>query len=93
MATLSGNSALSRRKNNESKNITTVASKRNTTTGTSPIPIRLTPTDKAEVDIWLNELSDLAGKKISLAKLIRGVTFMRDKIKNEKLLEAIKKSS
>ncbi|MEY8213053.1 MAG: hypothetical protein RPR97_01080 [Colwellia sp.] len=92
MAALTGNSALSRRKDNKNKKITTVASKRNTTTGTSPIPIRLTPTDKAEVDIWLNELTDLAGKKISLAKLIRGITFMRDKIKNEKLLEAIKKS-
>jgi len=93
MTELTGSSTLSRRKNKEKSNITTVTSKRNTTTGTSPVPIRLTPTDKAEVDIWLNELSDLAGKKISLAKLVRGVTFMRDKIKNEKLLEAIKKSS
>ncbi|NQY33691.1 MAG: hypothetical protein HRU40_20975 [Saprospiraceae bacterium] len=93
MNKLSTKSALSRRNKEKKEKITTVSSRRNTTTGTSPIPIRLSPNDKANIDIWLNELSDLAGKRISLAKLIRGLVHIKNKINNDKLLDAIKDSS
>ncbi|NQY63822.1 MAG: hypothetical protein HRT38_08790 [Alteromonadaceae bacterium] len=93
MTKLLTKSALSRRNKENKEKITTVSSKRNTTTGTSPIPIRLSPNDKANIDIWLNELSDLAGKRISLAKLIRGLVHIKNKINNDKLLDAIKDTS
>ena len=93
MNKLSTKSALSRRNKEKKEKITTVSSRRNTTTGTSPIPIRLSPNDKANIDIWLNELSDLAGKRISLAKLIRGLVHIKNKINNDKLLDAIKDTS
>jgi hypothetical protein len=97
MTALTGSSSLSRRKkaNKESgeSKITTVKSRRNVTTGTSPIPIRLSENDKADLNLWLEELSETSGKKITMAKLIRGMVFMRKKVNTKKLLEAIKEAN
>lgn len=104
MNKLTGNTALSRRKdkklnaesNAESKTdekITTVMTRRNVTTGSSPVPVRLTENDKAELNLWLDELQAETGKNISSAKLFRGLIHMRDKINVKKLIEAIKDAS
>lgn len=101
MTKLTGSTALSRRKNKKLKadsttetkveeKITTVMTRRNVTTGTSPVPMRLTENDKAELNLWLDELQDISGKNISNAKLFRGLIHMRDKINAKKLIEAIK---
>ncbi|EDP98977.1 hypothetical protein [Shewanella benthica] len=77
----------------EPTKITTVATRRNVTTGTSPVPMRLTENDKAELTLWLDELQSISGKKITTAKLVRGLIHMRSKINDKKLIEAIKDAS
>ncbi|HIF9455021.1 TPA: hypothetical protein ACX6SO_003755 [Photobacterium damselae] len=69
--------------------ITTVGTKKNVTTGTSPVPMRLSENDKADLNLWLTELSEQTGKKITGAKLLRGLIKMRGKINNKKLIQAI----
>ena len=69
--------------------ITTVATRRNVTTGTSPVPMRLSENDKAELTLWLDELSEHTGKKITGAKLLRGLIKMRDQVNKKKLIQAI----
>lgn len=73
--------------------ITTVATRRNITTGSSPVPLRLTANDKAELNLWLEELELAAGKPVSSAKLLRGLIHMRSKINTKKLIMAIKEIS
>ncbi len=97
MTKLTGVTALSRRKDKKPQvdskaegKITTVMTRRNVTTGTSPVPMRLTENDKAELNLWLDELQEMSGKNISTAKLVRGLIHMRDKINDKKLIEAIK---
>ena len=95
--------ALSDNKNSDAKNnsqsdktkdkITTVSTRRNVTTGSSPVPLRLTANDKAELNLWLAELEAVANKPISSAKLMRGLIHMRSKINTKKLIEAIKEIS
>lgn len=101
MKKLIGTTSLSRRKkhaedstdNAEVKNkITTVATRRNITTNTSPLTMRLPENDKAELNIWLEELSLESGKNITNAKLIRGLIKMRDKINTKKLIKSIDKA-
>jgi len=70
--------------------ITIVATRRNVTTGSSPVPMRLTANDKAELQLWLDELQTVSGKNISTAKLVRGLINMRDKINTKRLIESIK---
>ncbi|MGK0270039.1 MAG: dsDNA-binding SOS-regulon protein [Cocleimonas sp.] len=100
MTKLTGVTALSRRKdkdlshtNKAEEKITTVSTRRNVTTTTSPVPIRLTENDKAELSIWLAELQSMTSKKITTAKLMRGLIHMREKINDKKLIEAIKDAS
>lgn len=100
MSKLTGVTALSRRNNKETnaskkveEKITTVSTRRNVTTTTSPVPIRLTENDKAELSIWLEELQSMTSKKITAAKLMRGLIYMRGKINDKKLIEAIKDAS
>lgn len=75
---------------NQAEKITTVSTRRNVTTGSSPVPLRLTANDKAELNLWLGELEAAAGKPISSAKLMRGLIHMRSKINTKKLIDAIK---
>lgn len=73
--------------------ITTVATRRNVTTGTSPVPMRLPENDKAELALWLEELSEASGKKISGAKLLRGLIHMRGKLNEKALIKAINEAN
>lgn len=91
MSKLEGSSALARRKESQRQDrITTVGSRRNVTTGTSPTPIRLTPDERAELNLWVEELQGLTKKKLTAAKLMRGLIHMRKSINTGKLIEAIK---
>lgn len=91
MSKLEGSSALTRRKEKSRPDkITTVGSRRNVTTGTSPTPIRLTPDERAELNLWVEELQQQTQKKLTSAKLMRGLLHMRKSINTGKLIEAIK---
>jgi hypothetical protein len=101
MAKLTGVTSLERRKkktNNESldrkpaNKITTVGTRRNITTGTTPITMRLPENDKAELNIWLEELSLESGKQITNAKLLRGLINMKESINSKKLIKSIQES-
>jgi hypothetical protein len=101
MKKLTGTTSLERRKKrkveavdqavNKDK-ITTVATRRNITTNTSPITMRLPENDKVELNLWLEELSLASGKNITNAKLLRGLIEMRDKINLSSLIKSINKS-
>ncbi len=102
MNKLSGKTALSRRKKKADseeiqpeaeKKITTVATRRNVTTNTTPVPMRLTENDKADLNLWLSELSEETGKKITNAKLLRGLIRLRGKINQKSLIKAINEAS
>lgn len=73
----------------KTEKITTVATRRNVTTGTTPIPMRLSDNDKAELNLWLEALSAQTGKKITSAKLLRGLIKMRAQVNEKKLIQAI----
>ena len=74
MSKLEGSSALARRKESQRPDrITTVGSRRNVTTGTSPTPIRLTPDERAELNLWVEELQGLTKKKELLSNVVYGV--------------------
>ncbi|WP_318479415.1 hypothetical protein [Photobacterium leiognathi] len=51
--------------------------------------MRLSDNDKAELNLWLEALSAQTGKKITSAKLLRGLTKMRDQVNEKKLIQAI----
>lgn len=100
MSKLVGTTSLERRKNRKettvktaSKDkITTVATRRNITTNTTPVTMRLPENDKAELNLWLDELSLESGKNITNAKLLRGLIKMRDKINLSTLIKSIDKA-
>jgi hypothetical protein len=97
MTKLTGITGLNRRNNvKESKEnaksqekITTVSTRRNITTGTSPMPLRLTENDRADLNLWLENLEVESGKNITAAKLFRGLINMRDKINTKALIRSI----
>ncbi len=95
MYKLVGTTSLERRKKRkvesttETAKITTVATRRNTTTNTSPVSMRLPENDKVELAIWLEALSLESGKDITNAKLLRGLIKMRDKINMSTLIKSI----
>tara|TARA_R110000868_G_scaffold411403_1_gene703734 strand:+ start:378 stop:683 length:306 start_codon:yes stop_codon:yes gene_type:complete len=97
MSKLTGVTGLSRRdsakknqKNSKSQEkITTVLTRRNITTGTSPMPLRLTENDRANLNLWLEALEAESGKKITAAKLFRGLINMKDKINTKVLIRSI----
>ena len=95
MNKLQGSSVLKKRKEKKDEGkdiatkITTVSTRRNVTTGTSPIPIRLTENNKEDLNVWLESLSLDLNKKITAAKLFKGLIKMREQIDKEKLKEAI----
>ena len=98
MAKLIGETSLARRQKRKEKpsqetvdknKITTVATRRNITTGTSPITMRLPENDKVDLNLWLEELSLESGKNITNAKLLRGLIQMRNKINTKTLIKSI----
>jgi uncharacterized protein YxjI len=98
MSKLEGTSSLSRRRQKKKEQqeidqpkdrITTVATKRNVTTGAKPVSIRLSENNQADLNLWLQNLELEMGKKVTAAKLIRGIIHMRDNIDKEDLINAI----
>jgi hypothetical protein len=73
--------------------ITTVGTKKNVTTGISPVPMRLSENDKAELNLWLAELSEQMGKKITGAKLLKGLINMKSNINIKKLISSINEAN
>jgi len=101
MSKLTGKTSLERRQKRKEKpsqevtdksKITTVATRRNITTGTSPVTMRLPENDKVELNLWLEELSLASGKNITNAKLLRGLIKMRNKINLSTLIKSIDKA-
>jgi hypothetical protein len=99
MAKLTGVTSLDHRKktkidptNKAVNKITTVGTRRNITTNTSPITMRLPENDKIELNLWLEELSLASGKNITNAKLLRGLIEMREKINIKMLIKSINNS-
>ena len=101
MSKLIGITSLERRKKRKEETtaqstsrdkITTVSTRRNITTNTSPVTMRLPENDKVELNLWLEELSLKSGKNITNAKLLRGLIKMRDKINLSTLMKSIDKA-
>lgn len=101
MAKLTGKTSLDRRQKRKEKGdenssvkdkITTVSTRRNITTNTSPVTMRLPENDKVDLNLWLEELSLESGKNITNAKLLRGLINMRDKINLSTLIKSIDKA-
>lgn len=78
------------RSKKRTQSVTTVKIDNNVTTSTGPTPVRLTPHDKAEMAEWIDELQELTNKKLTPAKLFRGLIEMRNKIPSDELIDAIK---
>ncbi|WP_419208253.1 hypothetical protein ACN08N_25325 (plasmid) [Photobacterium leiognathi subsp. mandapamensis] len=69
--------------------ITTVRKKPLTTYKVPPLTLRLSLTDKQNVQDWVEELQENTNRKVSAAKLFRALTAMKDEIDNSKLLKII----
>ena len=102
MSKLVGKTSLSRRKDktiSEDKQelkkgrITTVGTRKNITTGISPVTMRLTENDKIELNIWLEELTEEMEKPITGAKLMKGLLDMKNKINKKYLIHSINKAN
>ncbi|ESE41402.1 hypothetical protein [Shewanella decolorationis] len=97
MSKLTGVTGLNRRKSvkesletkNPQEKTPPFPPRRNITTGTSPLPLRLTENDRADLNLWLEALEAESGKNITAAKLFRGLISMRDKINTKALIRAI----
>ncbi|MCL1084339.1 hypothetical protein [Shewanella psychromarinicola] len=97
MSKLTGFTGLSRRssaketqeRSKSQEKITTVSTRRNITTGTPPMPLRLTENDRANLNLWLEALEEGSGKNITAAKLFRGLINMKDKINTKVLIRSI----
>ena len=91
MSKLAGKSGLRSRNNDtEKKKVTTVHSNNNVTTSTGPTTMRLPPKVKGELAEWLDALQAQTDKKLTPAKLFRGLIAMRANINDKKLLDSIK---
>ncbi len=99
MSKLQGASSLNRRRQKKQDQkelplqpetkITTVATRRNVTTNSKPIPVRLTENNKVDLNLWLAELEKDMGKKVTMAKLMRGLIHMHEDIDKKALMAAI----
>lgn len=90
MTKLTAKPVIRDRSEKRKESITTIKKDNNVTTSTGPTPFRLTPHDKIEMTHWIDELQELTNKKLTPAKLLRGLIEMRGKIPNDLLISAIK---
>lgn len=63
--------------------------RKNNTTGRSPFQARLTEQEWVIMQNLNNELQQLTNKRLSNAKVLRGLLHMSDKINKNKLIESI----
>ena len=84
---LQGKTGLGANKLKSKVKLSTIANN-NHTVDKNPVPVRLSPFDKGEMNLWCTELSEMRGKKVSAAKLLRGLIGLRGKIDNKELLDS-----
>lgn len=89
MNKLKGKTGLGSNKVKDKVKLSTVASNSHTV-DKNPVPVRLSPHDKAEMNLWCSRLSEMRGKKVSAAKLLRGLIGLSGKIDDKELLDAIR---
>lgn len=58
-----------------------------------PTSIRFTQTEMALLQQWVGALQDKTNKKITAAKLFRGLVHMQDGINQAKLIDSIQKNT
>lgn len=61
----------------------------NNTSGVSPLVIRITQNERQLLQDWLVELQQHTNKRLTGAKLVRGLIAMRAKINQKALIESI----
>lgn len=86
-------SALANRGQKREKAITTHKKNVETTHNVNPTPFRLTLSDISDLDDWVDECQEGMKKKVTRAKLLRGLIAIKDDLPDEtkrQLLEAIK---
>ncbi|MDF4819764.1 hypothetical protein P3547_19755 [Vibrio parahaemolyticus] len=79
-------------KKEKKEKITTVRANM-TTTGVPKVTLRLTEAERSELTNWVSELEDEVGKKMSPAKIFRGLMKMRKSINTKKLINAINEAT
>lgn len=89
-SSLAGIGSKDKKQDNEHRGrITTVKEKMDTTYKVSPLTMRLSLSDKKEVNDWVDDLQEKTKRNVSPAKLMRALTAMKDEIDQEKLLNII----
>lgn len=83
-----GKSKLSTVQTETSKPVIKV-SRNDNTTGSSPLTFRTTDQEKMLLQNWLAELQQHTNKRLTTAKLLRGLIHMQQQINPNKLLESI----
>ncbi|HHP0467286.1 TPA: hypothetical protein ACRZZI_004947 [Vibrio harveyi] len=89
----SSGSALANRGQKREKAITTHKQKVDTTHNVNPTPFRLTMSDISDLDDWVDECQESMKKKVTRAKLLRGLIAIKDELPpevKELLIDAIK---
>lgn len=89
----SAGSALANRGQTRDKAITTHKKKIDTTHNVNPTPFRLTLADISDLDDWVDECQESMKKKVTRAKLLRGLIAIKDELPpevKEMLIDAIK---
>ena len=61
----------------------------NNTTGVSPLVVRITQNERQILQDWLVDLQAHTNKRLTGAKLIRGLIAMRGRLKTKDIIEAI----
>ena len=80
-----------RSKETKSAAITTVKRKLSTSYQVSPLSLRMSVSDKAEINNWVEELQEMTERKVSAAKLFRALTLIRKDIEDDLLISMINK--
>ncbi len=89
----SSGSALANRGQKRDKAITTHKTNLDTTNNVNPTPMRLTIQDKSDLDDWCSDIQQHMRKKVTQAKVVRGMIAIKDELPPKvqaMLIDAIK---
>ena len=73
--------------------VISVTRRNNTTSGRSPFTARLTEQEWLLLQEWNTQLQQLTTKRLSAAKILRGLLHMKDQIKPDKLIKSIEQNT
>lgn len=73
--------------------LTNLSTRLNKTNEVRPTSLRLTQKDKVQAEKWLAELQEQTDKPLSIAKMLRGLLYMQNKIKSKDLIDSIKNNT